>query len=444
MPQSFVNLFLYYLRFWARIALFIHKPIVIGITGSVGKSSTRNAVYSILKDRFPTKIIAKGNSETGIPLGILGFAPENYSPFEWLKLFLLCPKGLMYLSKTKYLVVEMGVDDPNPPKNMGYLLTIVKPTISILLNIHAVHTMQFDKTVSPDIVGSERLEKIKQSIAYEKVRIVTDSGCRVGIYNADDTHISQVMQEKKPALQKLLTFGSNPSNAISYAGYEVSISGTSFTFSIKNSPLTISFKDQLLPEEYREVFAAALIVGLEVGITPEQMKTSLEQNFQLPAGRGSIFKGIHNSLIIDSSYNASRAAVLAFLKLLIKVKGARKTVFLFGDMRELGEETEIEHKKIAAEIDEVINYLYCVGPLTRRYVLPNVKKVAQVKWFENSVQAGEFLVENLPEDSILLVKGSQNTIFLEEAIKPVLVDINNVKKLCRQSEYWMKKKGLHT
>ena len=78
MKKFFSWSILYWLRFWSQMAIKKHQPYVIGITGSVGKSSVRNAVYAVLKDYFSTKMIDKGNSETGIPLGILGIKAEGF------------------------------------------------------------------------------------------------------------------------------------------------------------------------------------------------------------------------------------------------------------------------------------------------------------------------------------------------------------------------------
>ena len=120
-----------YLRFFAKKALAKHQPTVIGVAGSVGKSSTRNAIEAILKDHFPTKSV--GNSETGIPLGILGMKPENYTKLDWAKMLLKSPFNLNFLQGTKYLIAEMGIDEPDPPKNMGYLLTI--PNLTLLSHL---------------------------------------------------------------------------------------------------------------------------------------------------------------------------------------------------------------------------------------------------------------------------------------------------------------------
>ncbi len=440
MRQVAIWIALYYLRFWAHRALQIHRPQVIGITGSVGKSSARNAVYALLRHKGHIKVIEKGNSETGVPLGILGLAPRDYSTLDWLLLFIKAPFHIYNLKNTAYLVVEMGIDEPDPPKNMGYLLTIIKPDIAVFLNVHPVHTMQFDKTVPPELTGNERLEKILHNIAAEKGRIITESGCKIAIYNADNTYVSEVIDTLAPSApsgMQLLRFGSDTRADIAYKNYEVSLSGTTFSFVMHKKTINISLKKYLLPEEYKEEIAAAFLVGKSLAMSSEEMIEALETNFTLPAGRSSMFTGINSSIIIDSSYNASKAAVLAFLHLIKKIRSDRKVVFVFGDMRELGRESEIEHKAVAAELEKIIDYLYCVGPQTKQYVVPNVK-VKEVKWFKTSAEAGEYLKDHLPDNAIVLVKGSQNTIFLEEAIKPLLAHKEDMGKLCRQSDYWMK------
>src|SRR6185503_15856402 len=103
MRQILILLVLSYLRFWARLAVEKHKPVIIGVAGSVGKSSTCQAIYSVLKDNFPTKLI-KGNSETGVPLGLLGLEVQSLgfdtfflSLWNWFSLLLRVPFGINYL-----------------------------------------------------------------------------------------------------------------------------------------------------------------------------------------------------------------------------------------------------------------------------------------------------------------------------------------------------------
>ena len=424
---------LYYLRFFARIELAIHKPRIIGVTGSVGKTSAVNAIYATLKDYFPTQMVSEKNSESGIPLGILGVEPLNYTILDWLRMLALAPFGLLHLRGATFLVVEMGVDEPKPPKNMEYLLTIVKPEISVLLNVHPVHVEQFGSV---------------EKIAKEKVKIVTENDkCRIAIINSDQIKSQKSKVKITNQNLKVLTFGEEKTNDISFGEYKVGLGGTKFGFS---NGLSVYLRDYVLPQEYFETFATAILVGQSLGLNNKQIASGLTKNFRLPPGRASIFAGVRNTTIIDSSYNASTAPTIAFLDLAYRLKRETKRplVFIFGDMRELGEETKIEHEKVAAKIVEGVDYLYCVGPLTKKFIVEksNVKgqmsKVKDIKWFENSIEVGEYLKENLPKDAIVLVKGSQNTIFLEEAVKYILADKKNIKLLCRQEKYWLKLKGV--
>ncbi len=448
MKQFLTTNTLSYLRFWARKALLRHNPIIIGIAGSVGKSSTRNAIEAILKDHFPIKAV--GNSETGIPLGILGMKPESYSKFEWLVMCAKAPANLNFLKGTKYLIAEMGIDEPEPPKNMEYLLTILKPEIAVSLNVSATHSLQFDKTVAKEgLSETERLTKVVQNIAKEDTKIINESGCKVGIYNADDEYVRNQIQDNK-LTAKLLTFGTKNTYDISYGLYRVSLKGTSFDYFVKidgkRHEFNLTFSKYVLPREYREVFAAAIMVALQTGLTLEQIKESLEKNYELPKGRASIFKGINETTIFDSTYNASKASTYAFLDLVdtLKKETNREIVFLMGDMRELGEESRIEHREVAEKLVGIVDYLYLVGPMTREYVLPTIQahesKFKEMRWFDTAPRASEYLKDNLPKNAIILAKGSQNNIFLEEAVKMILEDKKDDKKLCRQNEYWLEVK----
>ncbi|MBI4080179.1 MAG: hypothetical protein HY430_00220 [Candidatus Levybacteria bacterium] len=472
-----------YLRFHARKALIKHDPTIIGIAGSVGKSSARNAIEAVLKDHFPTKSV--GNSETGIPLGILGMRPTDYSLTNWATMLLGAPLKTNYLQNTKYLIAEMGIDEPSPPKNMEYLLTILKPHIAVILNESATHTMQFEKALTKsqleELSGKKRVDFLIKKIAEEDAKIITKSSCTIGIYNADDSNITnalsrhsgersdsrissadeeqggsgQVPTNRDPDIvgagmtRTLLTFGKSKQNHVSYDAYKITLDGSSFSFSVNipNNPnklITLTFPNLLLPEAYQQTFAAAILIALQTGLTLEQIQTSLEKNFTLPKGRSNIFKGIQDTIIIDSSYNASKAAVFAFLNMvaLLKKQTKRPVVFVFGDMRELGEESKIEHEEVAEKLIGIVDYLYCVGPQTRQFVFPIVQKheehFREIRWFDTSVRAGAFLKENMPKNAIVLVKGSQNTIFLEETVKAILQNSEDEQYLCRQDQYWKK------
>lgn len=451
MREMLVWTVLFYLRFWARVALKIHRPYVIGIAGSVGKSSTRNALNAALKDHFTTKVVS-GNSETGVPLGILGLPIEGFTKKNWFKILFKAPFGITFIKKVQYLIVEMGIDDPDPPKNMTYLLTIVKPDMAIDLNATATHTLQFEKLLKKRT--QDTLEFILGKIADEDSKIITNGYTKVGIYNNDDLRLSSRIQKNaKKEIVTLLTFGSDETNAISYAGYEISTKKTKFSYKVPSTRgeriIELAFPGMLLPPASRECFASVLMAGHSLGLSYTQLKESLEKNFKLPKGRSTLLSGIKNSLIIDSSYNSSKSTVLSFIEMLkvLKAKTGRPVLFVMGDMRELGNEAGGEHEEVARAIISVVDELYCVGPHTLEFVVPIVKasmgrrnRPKRVEWYKNAVQLGLHLKEELPENAIILVKGSQNTIYLEEAVKFVLANSLENKYLTRQEDYWIKSK----
>ncbi len=438
MRNIFIWTLLYYFRFFARIALILHKPKAIGITGSVGKSSARNVIYAILKDYFKVRMIKEGNSETGIPLGILGLSPGNYQLIDWMRVVILAPLRIFHLHNLEILIIEMGIDSPYPPKNMDYLLTIVKPDISVVLNAYPVHSEQFDAIVPNNVTGRERIALITKKIAEEKIKIITKAKPKIGIINENLASYNL----RGCIGTKLTTFGESKKNDISYGSYDIDLNKSSFELifpHLRSKKVNIEIKGYFLPKKYQEIISAGFLVGLSLDLDLEKIKKSLINNFFLPTGRSSIFAGINDSIIIDSSYNASRASLLTFIETasLLAKKEKRPFVVLMGDMRELGEETENEHKIVAEAIKKNADYFFCVSELTKKYVLPEIKNG---RWFENSVELGRYLKTHLPYHSVVLVKGSQNTIFLEEAIKFILQDKKDEKKLCRQSEFWMKKK----
>lgn len=448
MKEFIVWRILFYLRFWARVTLRRNRPYVIGIAGSVGKSSTRNALYAVLKDHYNTKVVS-GNSETGVPLGILGIEIEGFTKKDWFKIIRKAPFKTNNLKGVKYLIVEMGIDDPYPPKNMSYLLTIVKPDMSIDLNATATHTQQFEKVLKRHT--KDTLEYILGKIAEEDTKIITNGYTSVGIFNKDDERLNRAIEKNSIKKNlKLLTFGESKDNNIYYNDYIVTANKTRYSFTINTDKgkkcLELSFSGILLPPASRESLSSVILASRELGLRNSQIRDSLEKNFTLPKGRSSLFNGIKNSLIIDSSYNSSKSSVLSFLEMLklLKKKTGRPIVFLMGDMRELGKQSQIEHSEVAKRLISVVDELYCVGPQTLEYVVPLVKKTLgkkdktqKVEWYKNAIQAALHMKEKIPPNAVILVKGSQNEIFLEEAIKFLLLNQNDVKLLARQEEYWI-------
>ena len=451
MKKFLISIFLTYLRLAAKIQLFKINPKIVALTGSVGKTSLRQAITVVLKQKFKIKQSIKANSETGIPLDLLDLHPRDYSLGEWLKLAgLVLVQLLTNWRNYEIYIVELGIDDPFPPRNMEYLLRFIHPDMSVFLRVALVHSEQFSKLLpkNKQLSIKEKERFLLNQIAQEKGRILVDlPKNKIGIINYDDKLIWKEAQ-KSPA--KIVGFGKK------LKGEGIRIGSVNYQFSKKkqfsaqNISTVFYFFDQnrkyqlklplLIPEYYAYTLAAALVVGSQLDIGLEDSCRALEENFVLPPGRMSVFLGIKNSLLIDSSYNASKEPTLGALDLLGKIPIKNKIVAL-GDMRELGEMAGIEHRQVAKKINKVAKEVVLIGPLTKKYILPIVQSKKSVKWFINSWQAAAYLKRNLKKDSVILIKGSQNMIFMEIVVEALLKNKKDRTKLCRRGKFWEKQRA---
>lgn len=439
MKQKIVLLILRYFHFFAKLQLLKNKPLIIGITGSAGKTSTRDAIIAVISNTRKVKVSYGANSESGIPLNILGLSPKKFSLTEWFYLILMCPiKLITNWEKYDIYIVEMGIDSPDSPKNMEYLLTIIKPNIGVFLNAAPMHSEPFDYLVETDN-PEQRAVQITQLITNEKGKIVTTlDKNQTAILNIDQKELEILI----PQIQaKLTSFGTKSSSTIQINTYNLTTTSTNFSFTINKEKLELQFKSLLLPKHFGYTFAAAIGVGISLGISPSQIKKNLEKNFKLPPGRATLIEGINNSVIIDSSYNSSTKPTIDMLDLLHKMPGNRK-IALLGDMRELGIVSGIEHEKIARKASEICDVVLLVGPQMKQFSLPIIENTkTQVHWFKNAYQASDFLKNNLKKNDVLLVKASQNTLLFEIAVENLMAHRELANQLLpRRGSFWDKKR----
>lgn len=435
------NLVLSYLRFWARVKLLLIQPKIIGVTGSVGKSSAVSLISSIGSLHYRVKNTLHGNSESGIPLEVLGLRGEldNYSVLTWIKIILLAPVfALIRTENWNLLVVEMGIDSPYPPKNMGYLLKLIKPDVGVFLNVAPVHAGQFAEMFS----GRDRadLKKIVAAIALEKGQLVTElKPDGTAIIGSDYPEINRL---KKTIRAKTITFGENPDCDFALVGYKSDLGqGTQFNFRIYGKTYRMVFPETVLFKQYGLTLLAALAAGEAVGIPIEESYEKLRDDFRLPPGRFSILNGKKQIKIIDSSYNSSPeslADAVSFLKACPKPR-----VAILGDMRELGDSEADLHRNFAEQLGEETDFLVLVGPKMLEFLLPELLNTdfdrKNLFAFQTSEKVGEFVIDRIiKKGGTVLVKGSQNTIFLEEAVAEMLDNPADKKLLCREDAYWQK------
>ncbi len=435
MKQTVSLLILNYLRLLAKLQLLKNRPLIIGITGSAGKTSTRNALAAILQDHFKIKVSYKANSESGLPLNILGLTLKNYSVQEWLRVILLAPiKLLTNWSQYDVYIAEMAIDSPYSPKNMSYLLKIISPQIGIFLNARPLHSYNFDPLIKSR-QPQQRIEEAVELIANEKGKLIQALPKKgQAVLNYDDNNIYRFKNLTKA---DTISFGQKKGADITFEVIQQSLIGSSFKFKYQDQPETIKFKQYVLPDHFGYSFSAALAAGTALDITFKQAVRSLQKNFELPPGRSSLIKAVNNAYILDSSYNSSAQPLLDSLALLEKISPKRKLALL-GDMRELGAEAQFEHKKITQTVKQTCDLVVLIGPQMKKFVLPRLQKTnIEAHWFAKVNQAVPLLKNKLQPDDVLLVKGSQNELFLEYAVEKLMLHKEKTDELlCRRGEYW--------
>jgi len=419
------------------------QPQIVGVSGSVGKTSFIHLLHEVVQADFVTRTTFQANSEAGLPLGILGLREKlkGFDFLSWLKVLCFVPAAAFSRAKDfNLLIAEMGIDGPREPKNMSYLLKIVKPQIGVLLNVELVHTEQFLQVLPP--AERDRKDRILALIAAEKGKIVTSLSPRaVAIVNGDSSYFKPLIAKIKA---QLLTFGSAGNVDFRLTGHSCDLKGTVFEFIHQSAKYTLHLKNQHLFPAYGETIAAVVATAWTLGIPVNTSIDRLEKMFHLPPGRFSTLAGKKNSTILDSSYNSSPKALQAAIQLVgrLKVKGAK--IAVLGDMRELGDLACREHQKIATLIQDHFEWAILIGPLLKQYTYPELIQLGfpqdKILVFKTAEGVGEvILTQILKNQDLVLVKGSQNTLYLETVVKSLLHKPESAQdNLCRQTDDWEK------
>jgi UDP-N-acetylmuramoyl-tripeptide--D-alanyl-D-alanine ligase len=414
----------------AKLVLKRYKPKVIAITGSVGKTSTKDAIFTILS-KFKTvrKSQKSFNSEIGLPLTILG-CPNGWSnPFTWLENII---KGFSLIifkqPYPEYLILEVGVGKPGD----------IRKNVAPWLNPDMVVITRFpDKPVHVEFF--ENVESIIEEKSALAFALKTDG---VLILNHDDEKVYNVHNK---ANRRTVSYGMN-SNATYKATYPTYIhtvvegmevtSGISFKLEHDGHTFPIMLPN-IVGMHYIGSALAAIAVAAEVGC---DLLTSINyiSEYDTPPGRLSLVEGINQSIIIDDTYNSSPVAAIAAVEVLKEMKGKRKIAVL-GDMLELGKFAEEEHHNLGVEVATVADMLVVVGPRSK-YIAEGALESGfnqkELFSFDSSKTAAKFMEGVIEKGDVILVKGSQG-IRLERTVAAIMAHKElKDKLLCRQEKEW--------
>lgn len=403
----------------ARIRLKRLRLFVVGVTGSIGKTSTKDAIYTLLKKRYQVFRSRKSyNTDFGLPLAILEQDSGFSSPMKWVKTLAGAVWNAFIGGRhMQMLVLEMGVDAPG---DMDKLLKLVRPQVGVMTNIKPVH-MAEGQFKSLDDIFREKKKLVEQ---------LPEKG--IAVLNADDGYVSS-LKEKLPC--RTLWYGFAGWADVRAANVQHSFEGLSFTVSYKDQ--TVHVQVPLLGSFQVYVLLPAIAVGITQGFSLEEAIEAL-QEYRLPPGRMNAIPGIRESLIIDSSYNASPEAVKQALDLL--TEGPGRKIAVLGSMNELGEVTEIKHREIGAYAVGKADLLLTVGE-SARWIHEEARNNGFAEettgHFDDALAAADFLKKMVQKHDTILVKGSQNRVRLERLVKKLMRDPDRARELlARQGAEW--------
>ncbi|MDP2669163.1 MAG: Mur ligase family protein [bacterium] len=413
------------LVFEAKRALKKFKPVVVGITGSVGKSSAKEAVAAVLENGFTVRKSQKSyNSEIGLALAVLGLSTAWKSSLGWFKNIIDGLNVSLGKKFPKVLVLEMGVDRP---QDFDKLLRIVTPSVGIMTAIGEipVHVEFFS---GPEAVAREKSKLIKN--------LPSDG---TAILNFDDEVVWNLKDSTKA---KVLSFGFGKGADIRASNYKIGIDGVVFKIDHAGASVPVRLKN-VYGKQHVYAALAATAAGIVFDMNLIDISEAL-QKYESPPGRLKLIEGIKKTLILDDSYNASPMATHAALDALVDLssevleKNGRKIV-AFGDMLEIGKFTLEAHKAVGEKVAKVADYFVTVGPRSKfaaEGALFAGMPEKNIKSFSDSKEAAEFLREFVREGDIVLVKGSQG-IRMECVSMELLAHPENAEKLLvRQDAYW--------
>jgi UDP-N-acetylmuramoyl-tripeptide--D-alanyl-D-alanine ligase len=432
MKNLFLKILKWKLKTLAKLTIGHFRPKIVAITGSAGKTTTKEQIYAVLKDyKRVRKSKANLNNELGIPLAIIGDFSEDdlrlvsrAEPagkrkikkfFFWMKAVFSGFFSLVFMKKSAYpeiLILEYAADRPG---DIQYLLDIARPDVGVITAIGEipVHVEFFP---SPESVLREKSKVVEYLPA---------SGFAVLNFDSE-----LVLSAKEKTRGRIITFGFKDEADVRVSNFEnrseLNVSSGQL------EPFGISFKleygGSFIPVIVKNIFgraqayavAAATCVGLIFDLNLVEIAESISKNYSPAKGRMNLFRGIKESYVIDDAYNASPISMKEALETVIDLPGKRK-VGVLGDMLELGKYSIEAHEEIGRLAAGVFDVLVTVGPRGKFIAGSAVKSGFprhKVLSFDTVNEAGKAVQSLVKKGDLILIKASRG-VGLDKIIEEI-------------------------
>lgn len=413
----------------AKMVLSRYKPRIVAVTGSVGKTTTKDAIFTVLSGEFFVRKSDKSfNSEIGIPLTILGLKNAWSSPLGWIQNILEgLGQALLHHSYPEWLVLEVGADRPGDIRSIASWL---RPDVVVVTHIpHVPVHVEFFPT-------PEALLREKRYLA----EALKPDG--VLILNADDERVAAIPH---PAHGKIVRFGMGKDADVRASKERVTYkakkpTGISFKVAAEEHVYAVTLPG-VLGVQHVYPALAAIAVGRALTLEPTLLEKALSHHVP-PSGRMRILPGIRDSVLIDDTYNASPVAVAQALHTLHGLKTEGRRIAVLGDMLELGSYSIQAHADIGKIAAEEVDTLITVGIRSHEIATAALKagmKESNIEECATSQEAGKVLEGMLQEGDIALIKGSQS-MRMEWAVEEVMAHPEDKEMLLvRQDKAWRAK-----
>ena len=399
-----------------------HKPTVVAVGGSVGKTSTKLAVATVLKQRYRVLVQENNyNAEVSVPMTIFDLPMPPLArlknPLEWLKQLWYMELKIHRRFDFEVIILELGTDKPGDIKHFRRYL---RPTIGIVTAVTPEH-MEFFKTI--DAVAQEELSLAGFSDLIVINRDDIDESFARYVTNDNiDTYGTSGVAEYHYLIE-------DNQGGAGFAGKFVSPE-------FGEQPVVL----QLVGEHNIKAAVAAGVAGIKLGLNPQEVVAGLSA-VRPAKGRMNMLRGLLDSTIIDDTYNSSPAAVKAALQTLYLFPSKQKIAIL-GSMNELGRLSQKAHEEVGMMCDPtLLDWVVTIGGDAEKFLAPAAaNRGCQVRSFKSPYEAGAFAHSVLHPRATVLAKGSQNGVFAEEAVKVLLHSTADESQLVRQSAEWLARK----